>query len=111
MRESYLKAEENHKTKIHNLTKEWIYEGHAILDEKYWTKWDECVPVRLDDLYHGMELGACLDIVKPLNEGCSMEEAKEIIERQNHSGISFSLVCEMVKAFCDRGEEFVAFVR
>jgi len=58
-----------------------------------------------------MELGATLDIVKELNAGCNLEVAKEIIEGQGHSGTSFSLICSMVKSFCDRGGEFVNYVR
>jgi hypothetical protein len=53
-----------------------------------------------------MELGACLDIVKELNNGCDIELAKAIIEGQGHSGMSFGLVRSMVESFCDRGAEF-----
>lgn len=109
--ENLKKQEEEYKTKIPELTKEWIEKGHEILDEKYWDYWDECVPIRLTDLYHGMELKCCLDIIEPLNNGCSLEEAKEIIESQGHSGMSFGLVVNMVREFCNRGGEFEAFVR
>ena len=50
-------------------------------------------------------------IVKELNAGCELDKAKEIIEAQGHSGMSFGLVCSMVKSFCNRGSEFVAYVR
>ena len=93
------------------LTKEWITKGHEILDEKYWKKWDECVPVRLDDLYKGMELGDCLDIVKALNDGCDLDKAKTMIHNQGHSGMSFGLVRAMVQTFCDRGNEFADYVK
>lgn len=93
------------------MTKEWIEKGNKILDEKYRDLWAECVPIRLDDLYQGFELGACLDIVKELNAGCDLEVAKGIIEKQGHSGMSFGLVCSMVKSFCDRGNEFASFVK
>ena len=67
------------------------------------------MPIRLGDLYHGMELKCCLDIVIELNNGCTLDKAKVIIESQGHSGISFGLVCSMVKYFCDRGEEFANY--
>lgn len=57
-----------------------------------------------------MELGACLDIVEELNKGCTLEVAKTIIDNQNHSGWSFGLVCAMVKAFSERGKDFVEYV-
>lgn len=107
----YKEEKQKHKDSIPELTKEWIEKGNGILDKKYHENWAKCVPIRLDDLYQGMELGATLDIVKELNAGCDLQKAKEIIEGQGHSGMSFGLVCSMVKSFCDRGSEFVAYVR
>lgn len=109
--EEYEREEKQHKESIPELTKEWIEKGKTILAEKYHETWGECVPIRLGDLYRGMELGATLEIVKELNTGCELETAKTIIEGQGHSGMSFGLVCSMVKSFCDRGEEFVNYVR
>lgn len=107
----YKEEQRKHKEAIPELTKEWIEKGNAILDEKYHETWAKCVPIRLDDLYQGMELGATLDIVKELNAGCELQKAKTIIEGQGHSGMSFGLVCSMVKSFCDRGQEFVSYAR
>jgi len=109
--EQYKAEEKRHKESIPELTKEWIEKGNVILDEKYRRRWAECVPIRLDDLYRGMELGACLEIVKELNNNCILDEAKAIIDNQGHSGMSFGLVCSMVKSFCDRGEEFFSYVK
>jgi hypothetical protein len=109
--EEYEEQTRKHKEAIPELTKEWIEKGNTILDEKYRELWAKCVPIRLGDLYQGMELEMCLDIVLELNNGCSFDEAKTIIESQGHSGMSFGLICSMIKSFCDRGEEFVNFVR
>ena len=109
--EEYEKSKQKHKDDIPELTKQWIENGNIILDENYRQKWAECVPIRLDDLYKGMELKACLDIIIELNNGCSLDEAKSIIEGQGHSGMSFGLVCSMVRSFCNRGEEFYNYVR
>ena len=109
--EEYEEQKRKHKETIPELTKEWIEKGNTILDEKYRELWAKCVPVRLSDLYQGMELGMCLDIVKELNNNCSLDEAKVIIESQGHSGMSFGLICSMLKSFCDRGNEFVEYVR
>ena len=110
-RDNYEREQKEHEAQIPSLTKKWREEGHKILKEKYWSAWDEVVPIRLGDLYRGMELKCCLDIVKALNEGCSMDEAKNIIEKQNHSGLSFSLVRAMVVAFCDRGTKFADYLK
>lgn len=109
--EEYEEQERKHKEAIPELTKEWIEKGNKILDEQYRELWAKCVPIRLGDLYQGMELEMCLDIVKQLNNGCTLEKAKEIIDSQGHSGMSFGLVCSMIKSFCDRGEEFVNYAR
>ena len=109
--EEYKEQQRKHKEAIPELTKEWIEKGKEILAEKYHETWEKCVPIRLSDLYEGMELGATLDIVKELNSGCEMETAKAIIEGQGHSGMSFGLVCSMVKSFCDRGAEFANYAR
>lgn len=109
--EKYEAREKKHKDSIPELTKQWIEKGNAILDKQYHEVWAKCVPIRLGDLYHGMELGATLEIVKELNAGCELDKAKKIIAEQGHSGMSFGLVCSMVRDFCNRGAEFVSFIR
>lgn len=109
--DAYLEQKRKHEEAIPQLTIEWIEKGKNILDEKYLELWNKCVPIRLGDLYQGMELGNCLEIVEQLNKGEKLEKVKPLIENQGHSGMSFGLVCSMVKSFCDRGEEFVTYVR
>ena len=108
--EQYDKKQEEFRKTISELTDMWIEKGKQILDKDKWDYWAEIVPIRLNDLYQGMELGYCLDIVKILNNNGTLEEAKEEINKQGHSGMSFELVCSMVKEFCERGEEFVKYV-
>lgn len=108
--EQYKAEEKKHEDSIPQLTTEWIEKGKSILDQKHHERWERVVPIRLSDLYRGMELGATLDIVKELNAGCDLSVAKAIIDGQDHSGMSYGLVCSMVKAFCDRGNEFFKYV-
>ena len=110
-KENYDKAEKEHKESIPFLTETWKMKGREILADDKWEYWDKIVPIRLGDLYHGMELGCCLDIAKILNNNGTLEEAKQMIESQNHSGMSWGLVCSMVREFCTRGQEFVAYVK
>lgn len=110
-KEKYEKQEREFKDRIPSLTEEWKKRGRKVLDEDMWEDWDKLVPIRLNDLYHGMELGACLDIIKVLNSGGTLEEAKEVIYSQDHSGMSYVLVCSMVKEFCKRGQAFVSFIQ
>jgi hypothetical protein len=110
-REEYEAENKRHEEAIPELTKEWIAKGKNILDEKYLELWNKIVPIRLRDLYKGFELGASLDIIKELNNDCELDKAKGIIEEQGHSGMSFGLVCSMIKELCDRGDEFVSYAR
>ena len=110
-RDRYEKEQREHEEKTPKLTLVWQKKGREILSEDKWEYWDKIVPIRLRDLYQGMELGCCLDIIKILNNDGTLDEAKEKIENQEHSGMSFGLVCSMVKEFCVRGSEFVDFVR
>ena len=110
--EEYANKKAEHETKILELTKYWIEQGHKILEEDKWKLWDECVPIRLSDLYEGMELKCCLDIISFLRENDhKFDLGKIVIENQGHSGNSFGLVCSMLKAFYEKGEEFVNYVR
>ncbi len=109
-RETYQKREAQHLAAIPRLTKKWMKEGLEVLDVNYHNTWAVMVPIRLNDLYKGMELGATLEVVKALNNYCTLQEAKDIIEAQGHSGMSYSLVCSLVRSLCDRGEEFVGFL-
>jgi hypothetical protein len=107
----YKRQEKEHEEAIPKLTIEWIEKGNKILDEKHQETWAKCVPIRLSDLYRGMELGNCLEIVEQLNKGAELEKVKPLIEDQGHSGMSFGLVCSMVQEFADRGNEFVEYAR
>ena len=110
-KDDYDRKKREHEEKIPDLSKVWMNKGREILTEDKWDYWDKIVPIRLSDLYQGMELGACLDIVSILNNNGTLDEAKKKIEEQGHSGMSFGLVCFMVKEFCERGSEFVDYVR
>jgi len=109
--EKYKQEKKEHKEAIPKLTLEWIGKGEKILDKKYHKLWTKILPIRLDDMYRGMELGNCLEIVEQLNKGTELEKVKPLIEDQGHSGMSFGLVCSMIKEFADRGEEFVKYAR
>lgn len=107
----YQQEKKEHKEATPKLTIEWVEKGKKILDKKHHKLWAKIVPIRLGDLYKGMELGNCLEIVEQLNKGTELEKVKPLIENQGHSGMSFGLVCSMVKEFADRGEEFVKYAR
>jgi gas vesicle protein len=104
------REEEDFQRRLPELEQYWTKKGRDVVREDKLELWNKCVPVRLRDLYHGFELQACLEIVDALNKECSLEKAKNIIDNQGHSGMSFSLVCTMVNEFSKRGREFVEYV-
>lgn len=108
--EEYEKEKQEHIDNIPKLTQYWMEKGREILDKSKWELWDRIVPIRLNDLYQGMELKQCLDIVTLL-EYDKFEEAKELINNQGHSGMSYGLVCSMVKEFSLIGADFINYIR
>ena len=110
LKEKYEKKKREHEEAIPELTKKWIEEGHKVLDKSVWEWWDSIVPIRLGDLYQGMELGCCLDIICALNSDASFETVNEVFDKQGHSGMSYSLVKSMVYKCGDKGEKFVKWL-
>lgn len=110
--EEYLKEEAEHKAKIPQLTIEYINKAKGIIDDELMNTWAQIVPIRLGDLYHGMELDATLEIIKKLKEtNDDFTEGMHIINSQDHSGMSYSLVLNMVEAFYEKGSEFKEYCR
>lgn len=105
----YERQEREHKEKIPELSNFWIEEGKKVLNKDKWEYWGKIVPIRLGDLYHGMELEATLEIIKILNNN-DFEKAKETFENQGHSGMSYGLVKNMIYNFSDKGNDFINYL-
>ena len=103
------KEEQERQTRLPSNIAAWIERGSGLVKPEKFEYWTKIVPIRANDLYHGMELNACLDIIEILNAGCSIASAKKKIDDQNHSGMSYSLVRALVREFAERGEEFVEY--
>lgn len=106
-RENYDREQQEWKNNLPVKIAEWIEKGKKILDSDMLDEWVKIVPARAGGIYHGMELDACLEIVKILNGGKPVEDAAKMIELQGHSGMSYSLVRAMVNKFSKRGAEFI----
>ena len=81
---------------------QWVDWGKKNLKLEVQELWEEVVPIRLDDLYEGMELVALKEIAEAYNEGKSREEIKEIFKNQGHSYLSHGLMCALVYNFIDK---------
>lgn len=109
-REEYNRKEKEHKDNIPNLTKEYREKARGIILEDQYEYWDEIVPIRLDDLYHGMELDSTLELCKIMrDESVGYDErirkAYDAFMDQGHSGMSAGLVAKMLRAFCPDGDD------
>lgn len=87
------------------------YEDRAVgvLKPSEFDYWCKIIPIRLSDMYNGMELDCTLSIGELLIDK-KYEEAEELFRNQGHSGMSHGLVCLMVKRFCFNGEDFITLI-
>jgi len=106
---NYELEKKKHEDAIPLLTDEWIKKGHEILTPDKFELWDKCVPIRLRDLYRGMELSWCLELVELLKIK-NYDEAIKVHHKQGHSEMSHHLLMSMIKEFSENGEEFVKYL-
>ena len=85
----------------------YIEKGHRLLKEKYWDEYDRIVPIRVGDLYHGMELRCFLEIIESYDTDKDLSKCNRLFDKQNHSGISAGLVANLIYAFHDEGDKIV----
>jgi hypothetical protein len=109
-RNDYERQEKEHKDNIPNLIPIYREKARGVILEDQYEYWDKIVPIRLDDLYHGMELDATLDLCKIMrDESMSYDErlkkAYDTFMDQGHSGMSAGLVASMLRTFCPDGHD------
>lgn len=110
--EQFKKQLEEGKEKAIKKISFWIERGHSLFPQNKWILWDTIVPIRATDLYHGFELDCILELEEVLNKKTksSFIHAKEVLEKQGHSGRSYGLMCSMIKQLCTDGNEFVKYL-
>lgn len=102
----YLNEEKEFQKRKNGVIDEYIKKGHEILDEKYHEEWDRIVPIRVEDLYHGMELDSALKVIEMLKNHASREEIDEALDEYGHSGMSHGLTVAIIRHFSDEGSDF-----
>lgn len=115
-KEDYRRREEEHKAYIPELTKKYCDQARGVILESEYEFWNKIVPIRLDDLYEGMELDCTLDLCKIMrDESIPAEErikkAYDAFMAQGHSGISANLVIQMLRRFCPNGNELADAIK
>ena len=114
--EEYDRKEAEFKAKIPQLTEDYRKRARGIIPEEHLKYWDEIVPIRLNDLYHGMELDCWLAFIEILNDTSKkelerFEICRSLFTRQGHSGMSAGLVFYGLKCFHPLGEALVSYIK
>jgi len=109
-REEYERAEREHRARIPQLTEHNRNEARGLVLDSELEYWDEIVPIRLGDLYHGMELQQVLDCCKIMRDeslvyAARLEKAYDAFMSAGHSGMSANLTMAMLARFCPHGME------
>lgn len=110
-RKEYERKENEHKAKIPQLTKEYRDKARGVVGECYLDLWDKIVPIRLGDLYKGMELECWLELIEILNDSNKSKDerfdcCRKAFGNQGHSGMSAGLVLSGICDLHDLGKEF-----
>lgn len=109
-KEEHDRAEREHQARIPQLTEKYRNEARGLVLDSELEYWDEIVPIRLGDLYHGMELQQVLDCCKIMRDeslvyAARLEKAYDVFMAAGHSGASANLTMSMLARFCPHGNE------
>lgn len=80
----------------------YIIRGHKVFKEDKLNTWDKIVPIRVDDLYNGLEIENALQIVEEYERSHDVTECRRIFNEANHSCISACLVKAIIYQFYDK---------
>lgn len=104
--ENYEREQKIAEQKAKESIPSWIEKGQALISQERYEEWEKCVQARATDIYHGYELDAALEIMTALENGATLEEAKQILDKQGHTGRSASMVRNILFSFSSKDPEF-----
>lgn len=114
-REEYLRKEVEFKLSIPAKVEEYRRKANGIIPDDKIEYWNEIVPIRLKDLYHGMELDCWLELIAELNKDTPkskrLENCKKMFSEQGHSEMSANLVFSGLEEFHELGKELVKYIQ
>lgn len=110
------REEKEFKANVPKLIEAYKKKARGIIPEDKLELWDRIVPIRLNDLYHGMELDCWLELIEVLNDinlsyDVKMVKGKDMFDKQGHSGMSGNLVMSGLKQFHPLGNDLVEFIK
>ena len=109
-KEEYDRAKREHQARIPQLTEHYRKTARGLVLDSELEFWDKIVPIRLGDIYRGMELQNVLDCCKIMRDeslvyAARIEKAYDVFMAEGHSGMSASLTMAMLRRFCPNGNE------
>jgi len=117
-RKTWLKKEkkwaEDYKTKTEKWKKEaeenlpiWIEEGKKYTHPAKWENWEKTCISSANNDYYGLEVRDALEIMKMIEDGVPFEDIKKIIEKQGHSGMTYSGMMNIILYFQKEDQLFI----
>ena len=98
------------------MTDEYRKRARGIIPVEHLEYWDKIVPIRLNDLYRGMELDCWLELISVLNDSSKeelkrLDECRILFSKQGHSGMSAGLVFSGLNQFHPLGSKLVMYIK
>lgn len=120
-RKTWLKKEkkwaEDYKTKTEKWKKEaeeklplWIEEGKKYTHPAKFENWEKTCISSANNDYYGLEVRDALEIMKMIEDGIPFEDIKKVIEKQGHSGMTYSGMMNIILYYAKRGPAFYNFM-
>ncbi len=108
--EDYEAKRKEHEARIPELTEHYRKVARDVIVESELEYWDKIVPIRLGDIYRGMELDQVLDCARVMRDETlsrieRLHKAYKIFNDAGHSGMSAGLTMAMLRRFCPDGNE------
>lgn len=102
--EEYERKEREHKEHIPAIVEKYKEEAKGLIKEEEWDYFLKVLPIRVGDLYHGIEIQNMLEIINVLKENKdderkALDAAGKVFDEQGHSGMSAGLVAQLVRKF------------
>lgn len=114
-KDNFERKEKLHQEKIPQLTDEYRKRARGLVVEESLEFWDKIVPIRLGDLYHGMELEETLKACECMRDESltyddRLRKAYDMFMAAGHSGMSASLTASMYRKFVPNGDDLAEAV-
>ena len=103
--EQWEREKEEAKAQSRAKTPEWIARGRKLIPEELWKEWEECIEIRISDLYNGREIEHALVVMEAHKAGQSIAEISELIDNQGHSGMSYGMLRSIISHFYPEGKQ------